>query len=205
MARFAVAGIFAFGFAVLAGAGWARLHGTTNPSSAAPNSSEPSSVHPTATATTAPAVFATPAPVSPSPVSPSTAPPSTPSATAAWRGIVGYLEATRVEAFATARPDLLSTVYTPNAPGLAVDTASVRALAGRGLRAAGFTATVERVTVTSSNAERVSLRVVDRLSSYRLVNASGTTVTSGAARPARAFTMNLTRTPNGWRIAAIVP
>jgi hypothetical protein len=59
--------------------------------------------------------------------------------------------------------------------------------------------------VRSSTAEAVSLRVVDRLSSYRLVNASGTTVGTGAARPARAFTMKLAKTPNGWRIAAIVP
>ena len=100
---------------------------------------------------------------------------------------------------------MLTTVYASSAPGLAVDVASVRSLAERGLRAAGLTATVDHVRVKSSSAKAVTLRVVDRLSSYRLVNARGTTVGTGAGRAARAFTMQLVRTANGWRIAAIVP
>lgn len=196
MAKIAVGGIFAFGLAVLAGAGWARFHSQPAPSTAG------SAPHPSRTATTAPAVFAAP----PDPPTPATTPTATPvKTTAAWRGVVSYLESTRVEAFATARVALLGTVYAPDAPGLAADTASVRSLHERGLHAVGFTATVERVTVQSSTAQAVSLRVVDRLSSYRLVDASGTTVDTGAARSARAFTMKLAKLPNGWRIAAIVP
>jgi len=193
MAKIAVAGIFAFGLAVAGGAGWARLHPPADPSSG-----QAVVTQSRANATAAPAVFAPP--------NDTPRATSTPSASvAAWRGVVSYLESTRVEAFATGRPGLLNTVYASTAPGLAVDVASVRSLAERGLHAAGLTATVERVKVKSSSTRAVTLRVVDRLSSYRLVNAGGTTVSTGAGRAPRAFTMRLAETANGWRIEAIVP
>jgi hypothetical protein len=191
MAKIAVAGIFAFGLAVIAGAAWARFHPAPEPSPGPTAAAQP-------TAPAAPADLVAP------PDAP-TATASPPGAAAAWRGIVSYLESTRIEAFATGRPALLNTVYAVGTPGLAVDVASVRSLAQRGLHAAGLTATVVRVKVEANTDRAVTLRVVDRLSSYRLVNASGTTVSLGAGRAARAFTMRLVRTPSGWRIASIVP
>jgi hypothetical protein len=193
MAKIAVAGIFAFGLAVVAGAGWARLHAP--PASAI---GPRAAARPTGIATTAPALFA-------SPRGKTTAPLTSAAATAAWRGIVSYLESTRVQAFASGRPALLATVYAPDAPGLAVDAASVTSLVTRGLHVAGFAATVERVKLMAETSDTVTLQVVDRLSSYRLVDVSGTTVATGSGRAARAFTMRLAKTPTGWRIATIVP
>jgi hypothetical protein len=182
VARLAVAGIFAFGLAVVGGLGWGRLH---HPPPPEPHRSAPSASR---------ADFLSTSPL-PSPVT----------SVAAWRGIVGYLEATRAQAFATGQPALLRGVYVPGAPGLAVDQASVRSLVRRGLRAAGFTATVDRITVESATPGAATLQVVDRLAGYRLVDSAGNRVGTGAGRPPRAFTMRLVKTPVGWRIATVVP
>ncbi len=185
-ARLTVGGIFAFGLVLLGTAGWGHLHRA-------------------ASAPPAPGVVTRrePAPATTTPT-PATSP-SGLTSVAGWRGIVGYLDATRAQAFAAARPSLLRNVYLTGSPALAVDEASVRSLARRGLRAAGFTATVQRISVTTATQSAATLRVVDRLTAYRLVDRDGTTVSAGAARPARAYTMMLVRTPNGWRVSSILP
>jgi hypothetical protein len=187
--RLAVTGIFTFGLVLLGSAGWSRLH---HGSAGQPTPA-------VASGPTSPAVAAPSARPSPPTVT------TTGTTVAGWRGIVGYLDATRAQAFATARPSLLRNVYVATAPALAVDQASVRSLASRGLRAAGFTATVRAVTVESTSATSATLRVIDRLAPYRLVDRSGATVSTGAGRPARAYTMTLMRTSVGWRVSAILP
>lgn len=198
--RVAVAGIFAFGLSVLAGAAWSHLH----PRAVDPTSqASPRSV---TASTVAPVGLRSPRP-SPTP-SGATAPTPTPVATssaAVWRGIVGYLESTRARAFATGQVSLLDAVYTADAPDLAADRASVRALHARGLRASGFAATVTDVTVQKQTATAATLQVVDRLAAYRLVAADGSVVGSGRGRPAQAFTMVLADTSRGWRVSQVVP
>jgi hypothetical protein len=120
-----------------------------------------------------------------------------------WFAVVARLEAMRVAAFERADPAQLAAVYAPGAPAYQIDLATVRSLLSRGLHAAGFSATVEQVGVEASTATTERLRVVDRLSSYTLVDAGGRVAGRGAARPATAFTMTLVDVAGAWRVAAI--
>jgi hypothetical protein len=121
-----------------------------------------------------------------------------------WRAIVMRLDQARARAFAMADVAPLAAVYVPGSSAYASDLTTVRSLASRGLRARGFTATVERVVVDSLSATTARLRVTDRLSGYDLVDASGRVVGHGAPRPTRTFTMTLQQTAaNDWRVATI--
>jgi hypothetical protein len=61
------------------------------------------------------------------------------------------------------------------------------------------------VAVESSTATTARLRVIDRLAAYSLVDGSGDVVGRGAARPTRAFTMQLTNLDGRWLVSAIDP
>jgi eukaryotic-like serine/threonine-protein kinase len=134
-----------------------------------------------------------------------TAGPSPSPSASSWTTIVTRLEGLRAQAYADGQAGLLAEVYAPSAPAFAADLATVGSLASRGLRADGFSATVEEVSVDSSDATSARLHVVDALSGYTLVDAAGKVAGHGRARPARAFTMTLTKQPDGWRVAAIAP
>jgi hypothetical protein len=140
---------------------------------------------------TAPPIAATKPPESPTPAS--------------WLSVVSSLDSLRTKAFAAGDAAPLAAVYTPGSSAYAADLATVSSLESRGLRARGFTATVKTVTVEASTATTERLRVVDALTSYTLVDAEGDVVGHGAARPARAFTMSLTDSAVGWRVASIKP
>jgi hypothetical protein len=209
-----VAAIFVFGLAVVAGTAWSRLHHTADPAVSGSSTGTAAPIafgaDPTATSTTptpTPVTTTTPAPTPVTSTTPTLTPVTSTGTTtaAAWRGIVGYLDHTRAEAFATGQVALLSSVYAPGAAGLAADTASVHSLVDRGLRAQGFAATVERVHVVKATDRSATLRVVDELTSYTLVDSTGAPVGMGAARGARRFTMRLVKTPVGWRISAVLP
>lgn len=122
-----------------------------------------------------------------------------------WPAVVAHLDSLRAQAFADAAPADLAAVYAPGAAAYATDLTTVRSLVSRGLRAHGFSATVDRVTPDSGDATSEVLTVVDRLSSYTLVDAAGNVVGRGKARPPRAFTMRLTRVGGSWRVAQISP
>ena len=121
----------------------------------------------------------------------------------AWTSVVQRLASARAAAFARADPSLLSTVYVAGAPAYSADSATLRSLAGRGLRARGFAITVEQVQVEQASGAAARLRVVDRLSGYTLVDGSGAARGSGPGAPSRGFTMVLRRTESGWRIAQL--
>jgi serine/threonine protein kinase len=124
---------------------------------------------------------------------------------ASWLGLVSHLDALRASAFAEGQVAPLASVYAPGVSAYAADLTTVRSLASRGLRARGFAATVERVTVERRTPTTERLRVTDRLSAYTLVDAAGTVEGRGAARPARAFTMELSGLGDRWRVTAITP
>jgi eukaryotic-like serine/threonine-protein kinase len=126
-----------------------------------------------------------------------------PSTAAAWVSVVGGLETKRAQAFAAADPALLAEVYVPQAAGYRLDRSIIRSLRSRGLRARGFSATVERVRPERVTAGSARLRVTDRLGAYTLVDESGRVAGRGAARSERVFTLVLARSPNGWRVARI--
>ena len=120
-----------------------------------------------------------------------------------WRPVVARLDALRARAFDAGRPALLARVYVLDSPAYTTDRARLTALMDRGLHAQGFTATVTHVRVQQSSATSARLRIADALSAYSLVDRAGAVVGTGAARPSRAFTMDLARVDGSWRVAAI--
>jgi hypothetical protein len=118
---------------------------------------------------------------------------------------VQRLAATRAKAFEQADPSLLASVYVSGSAAYATDLSTVQSLAGRGLRAQGFAATVEHVAVDRADADVARLHVVDRLSGYTLVDATGAVHGRGEERTARGYTMVLRRTQSGWRIERLDP
>jgi hypothetical protein len=164
------------GLSALTGAGWARLG--QSPAAAVPASEVD---------VAAPAAAPAPAP------SPKPAP---------WPRIVAHLDFLRAQAWLAGDPTLLSKVYEPTATGVDLDRAELGVLAARSLRARGFTATVEQATELSSDAGVVTLRVVDRISGYTVVNSNGEVV---ASRPGRTQTYRMTieRVSGTWLVKAI--
>jgi hypothetical protein len=122
---------------------------------------------------------------------------------ASWTSVVAALDRERARAFATGQVSPLALVYVPGCAAYASDVTTVTSLASRGLRARGFGSTVQRVTPMSGTPGTERLRVVDQLSGYALVTASGAVEGSGAPRPPRAFTMTLASVGGQWRIAGI--
>lgn len=137
--------------------------------------------------------------------SPTTGTSDSPDPVSGWTAVVAHLDALRAAAFDHADTAPLAEVYAPGAPAYTTDVATVRSLASRGLRAQGFAATVVQVTAEDVTASTARLRVVDRLSAYRLVGATGDVVGRGAARPPTAFTMQLRKVAGSWRVAAVDP
>jgi hypothetical protein len=142
-------------------------------------------------------------PVAPQQPSGSSASPSPPAN--AWMSVVQSLAATRSRAFDEADPSLLDSVYIAGAAAYDTDHATVQSLASRGLRAQGFATTVEQVRVEQAGATSARLHVVDELSGYTLVDASGTAHGRGPPRGRRAYTMSLRHTGSGWRVVALAP
>jgi hypothetical protein len=120
-----------------------------------------------------------------------------------WTAVVTALEAARSRAFARGDVSMLDAVYAPRSRALAADRAELLAIAARGVRALGLTQRTLQVRPVVETPGDVSLRVTDTISAYRLVDATGRVVSLGAARGARTFTMDLTRTADGWRIQDI--
>ncbi|HWB67885.1 MAG TPA: hypothetical protein VG708_13760, partial [Mycobacteriales bacterium] len=133
---------------------------------------------------------------------PSWTPPAAPHRppAATWRRVVANLEAARAAAFDAADPGRLHAVYRSGVPGLAADRSRIDRLAARGERISGFTTTVQRARPLSRSNGHVRLRVVDRLSPYRIVDNTGRVVRRGRGRGARPELLQLVRTASGWRI-----
>jgi eukaryotic-like serine/threonine-protein kinase len=144
-------------------------------------------------------------PVASPPATATAAPAAAPTAADRWVSVVQRLATMRSQAFDQADPSLLASVYLAGTAAYDTDRATVQSLAGRGLRAKGFAATVEHVTVERSDASTARLHVVDRLSGYTLVDAAGAVHGRGDERPARSYTMLLRRTGSGWRVVALTP
>jgi hypothetical protein len=140
-------------------------------------------------------------PVAPPPAtaSPATAP------TDRWLSVVQSLATARSQAFAEADPSLLSSVYVAGSSAYDADRATIQSLLGRGLRARGFAVTVQQVRVEQAGGSSARLQVVDELSGYTLVDATGAAHGRGPPRGRRAYTMSLRRTGAGWRVVALTP
>jgi hypothetical protein len=130
---------------------------------------------------------------------------ASPSRANPWMSVVQSLAATRSRAFVEADPSLLGSVYVAGAPAYDTDRATVQSLASRGLRAQGFATTIEQVRVEQAGATSARLHVIDELSGYTLVDATGAAHGRGPPRGGRAYTMSLRHTGSGWRVVALAP
>jgi hypothetical protein len=119
-----------------------------------------------------------------------------------WSGVLRVLDRRRHRAFATAQPRLLDGVYLPGAPARAVDAATIRSYARRGLRIADLRVRILSLGASSQGPGDVQLSVIDRI-----VRAVAVDV-GHRHRPlprdrSTAHQLIIERTPDGWRIASI--
>lgn len=133
------------------------------------------------------------------------APTLSPRSAAEWGAVLDRLDAARATAFAQADDELLTAVHAPSSPGLAADRRLVRELSDRGLHARGARHTVSTVQVVRASAERATLRVIDALAAYELLDAEGDVVQRTAGRGEREHVVDLERTADGWRLSEVRP
>jgi hypothetical protein len=122
-----------------------------------------------------------------------------------WAALLDELDAARATALAQADDELLTAVYAPSSPGLAADRRLVRELGERGLHARGVRHTVSAVHVVRSSVDRATLRVVDALAAYELLDGEGEVVERAAGRGQREHVVHLERTAGGWRLSEVRP
>jgi len=133
------------------------------------------------------------------------------SAAAGWAAVLDGLDARRSEAFARADAGLLDAVYTPRAPARLVDAEAVRSLAAAGARATGVRHELRSARPAAGTGagpgagDRATLVVTDRMSAYRVVGPGGRVLRAVPARGDRTFRVEVQRTTEGWRIAAVAP
>lgn len=138
------------------------------------------------------------------PVPRSTAPPVAEPVVRRWEQVLGQLDAVRSRAFASSDPTDLRSVYVAGSRALARDRAALGAYDRRGLTLHAADLALLDVRVQRRRADRVRLRVVDRLRSTTAVTAGGRRLRLPVDRPT-ARLVTLARTDAGWRVAAVRP
>ncbi len=130
-----------------------------------------------------------------------------PSAAAAhWRSVVERLDGARTAALRSRDVDMLAAVYTSDAPGRAADSRRITHLVTAGFRVSDARHEVHDVTVLSTDLQRgATVRVVESLPSYPVLDEDGAVVGHTTGSDARAVVMDIRRTPDGPRISRIVP
>ncbi|MCU1590664.1 MAG: serine/threonine protein kinase, partial [Frankiales bacterium] len=122
-----------------------------------------------------------------------------------WRAVLDGLDASRAAAFAHADPAPLAQVYAAGSPLLTADRAAVARLHATGRTARGVRHTVRTVTVSSYDGTTATLRTVDVLAAYEVMDASGRVAQRTAARLPAAFVVTVVSTAQGWRLQQVVP
>jgi hypothetical protein len=120
-----------------------------------------------------------------------------------WVAMMIRLDATRDAAFTAADPGALPRTYAEGSRPLATESAAVRALAMHHVHARGLHFVVEAVAVEARTSSRVTLRVVDRLPAYDIVDGDGHVVVHRPARGSHTWQVVLVHSDVGWRIAAV--
>lgn len=114
--------------------------------------------------------------------------------------ILGGLDSVRVRAFASARPDLLETVYATSGAATK-DRNMLATFTDRGLRLSGGALQRLRCELIRRQSDRIELKVTDRLGPTWVVDDTGRRrelprATSVARR------IELVRTGDGWRVGS---
>ena len=150
---------------------------------------------------TTPAATATTSPPSPAATTPAPVPRA--SGDAAWVAVMTQLDGVRDAAFIAADPSALDRVYVDGSSAGIADRAAMSKLRDTGVRADGLALAVHEVRFLHRKGDRVVLRVVDDLPSYRLVGEHGDTVRTEPARATASWRITLELAPAGWRISTI--
>ena len=122
-----------------------------------------------------------------------------------WPVLLDELDAARAEAFAAGDVAGLAQVWAPDSAGLAGDTALLDGLVAQGRTAQGLRHEVRSVEVLDSGDDAARLRVVDVLAAYEVRDAAAAVVSRAAERGEAAYSVELARTPDGWRLVQVVP
>jgi hypothetical protein len=117
--------------------------------------------------------------------------------------VLRVLDRRRDRAFATAQPRLLGGVYLEGSPARAVDAATIRSYARRGLRIADLRVRLLSLGASTHGPGDVRLSVIDRIVRAVAVDVEHWHRPLPRDRPT-AHRLILERTRNGWRIASIV-
>jgi hypothetical protein len=120
-----------------------------------------------------------------------------------WRAVLRGLDATRAEAFAQAKPALLSGVYATGSPLLGPDQAVVRGLATALRTAVGVEHAVRQVTAVDVSPARAELRVAEALGAYDILDGAGRVVSEHVAGIEVTHTVILVSAAGSWRISAV--
>ena len=120
-----------------------------------------------------------------------------------WAGVLRVLDRRRSRAFATAQPRVLDGVYLEGSPARAVDAATIRSYARRGLRIADLRVRFLSLRASTAGPGDVRLSVIDRIVRAVAVDAKHRHRPLPRDRPT-AHELIVERTPDGWRIASIV-
>ncbi len=157
-------------------------------------------------ATSTPTPSPTPSPSAAStfvPPTPTVAPTPGPAGDASWIPVMANLDSLRDAAFVTTDPTMLDAVYVDGSNAGVTEHAAMSKLRDTGVHADGLQLMVREVRLVKKGARHVTLRVVDELPAYRLVDAHGETVRTEPARGVTTWRIVLDRSPGGWRIASI--
>jgi hypothetical protein len=204
--------------AVWLGGRWGRAQDGSGPVSAVVAVAAAPSTG-TTTAPVPPAGPSAPPPSAPAPPAPEDGPPEegspedapasdvtqqTPAATdlAGWRDLVQSLYDRRAAAFTEGRPELFAQVYAAGSDLGTRDRAEVAALVTGSRQVRGFAPTVDRVDSVTVDGDRAQLSLADSFADYRVVPAGDPAATGRTVggRAETGVTMDLVRTPSGWRL-----
>ncbi len=113
------------------------------------------------------------------------------------------LDTARATAIVRREVVLLDDVYVVESVDRAPDAALIQSLRSGHAKVAGAAHDIARVTVTSRSAGKVRLAVTDSLRSYRILDESGKTLGTTAARSTSTHTVDLREVAGAWRIVDI--
>lgn len=122
-----------------------------------------------------------------------------------WQAVLTRLDERRNAALANVDLAALADVYAAGSAPLALDTSLVQRLTAARAHAEGLRLELRSVRLTRRTANRVILRVVDRLPAYDIVGADGRVLERRPGRGEKAWTVELILAGDGWRIAAVQP
>jgi hypothetical protein len=118
-----------------------------------------------------------------------------------WRSVLAGLHGARSRAFERAQENLLADVDAAGSPAYGADVDLMRKMVARGAHAAGLRQEIVDLAVREEGADKVVLRITQKLDPYDFVNASGRVLARQTGTPPQRRDLTLVRTAAGWRIS----